>query len=94
MYGWPSAQDYLGFVSSSIVYDTILHIVSSVEGFYVISLSNFWSKNKNTIKSKNIKFILEKCSIEVETPTLYLMYNFSHGMILKLYLLLAIQITT
>lgn len=72
MYGWPSAQDYLGFVSSSIVYDTILHIVSSVEGFYVISLSNFWSKNKNAIKSKNIKFILEKCSIEVETPTLYI----------------------
>jgi hypothetical protein len=71
-YGWPSSQDYIGFFGASISYDTILHIVSSIEGFYVISLGSFWAKNKDILKTKNIKFILEECNIDVETPTLYL----------------------
>lgn len=40
--GWPSGQDYVGFYSSFIESGTILHVVSSIEGLYVITLGNFW----------------------------------------------------
>ena len=77
--GWPSAQDYLIFFESSLIYDTILHIVASVEGFYVLSLSKLWYNNKNVkkvVKVNNVykKFILDnydKCSQKNNTIDWY-----------------------
>lgn len=55
--GWPSAQDYIGFLASNINYDTILHIVSSLEGYYIISLSEYWVDKKDKLGDNILKFI-------------------------------------
>ena len=74
--GWPSAQDYVVFFESSLIYDTLIHIVASVEGFYVLSLSKFWFNNKNVsdIQKQVKKFILDnynKCSQKDNTIDWY-----------------------
>ena len=58
--GWPSAQDYVGFMGSAIVYDTILHIVVCLEGFYVIFMSDYWVNKKELLGRDINSFILEK----------------------------------
>jgi hypothetical protein len=73
--GWPSAQDYIGFMASSLKYDTILHLVVSLEGFYVISLSNYWVNKKEELDKDVVTFILEKYNLLYEkgrTPAWYL----------------------
>tara|TARA_B110000211_G_C14063309_1_gene546590 strand:+ start:1223 stop:2158 length:936 start_codon:yes stop_codon:yes gene_type:complete len=55
--GWPSAQDYLGFLNSYIKYKTILHVVITLEGLYLLTLKkilsvNFINKNYNKIKTQ------------------------------------------
>ena len=50
--GWPSAQDYIGFLMASVEDDTIFHIVATLEGVYIISIHKDWLSNKkfnNTI---------------------------------------------
>jgi hypothetical protein len=72
--GWPSAQDYVGFLGSSIIHDTILHIVASLEGFYVLSLGNYWVNKKKKLDGNVPTFILEKydmCYKKGQTPTWY-----------------------
>ena len=75
--GWPSAQDYVVFFESSLIYDTLIHIVASVEGFYVLSLSKFWFNNKNVsdIQKQVKKFIIDnynKCSQKDNTIDWYI----------------------
>tara|TARA_Y100000389_G_scaffold201685_1_gene245036 strand:- start:386 stop:1285 length:900 start_codon:yes stop_codon:yes gene_type:complete len=53
--GWPSAQDFLGFLNSFINYSTILHLVISLEGIYLLLLGkdfdiNFVNKNYKEIR--------------------------------------------
>ena len=77
-FAWPSAQDYLGFMSSSIEYNTILHIVATLEGFYVISLHSEFPEKKEMNKEM-ISFILKKYALgykksEGHTPELYINY--------------------
>tara|TARA_Y100000389_G_C17427818_1_gene500648 strand:+ start:428 stop:1633 length:1206 start_codon:yes stop_codon:yes gene_type:complete len=63
--GWPSGQDYLGFLASFLSYNTILHVVISLEGIYVLNLSNFWFNNKENIELGEIKdFILSNYKLE------------------------------
>ena len=45
--GFPSAQDYLGFLNATVKYNTILHIVSTIEGLYIISLTEDWLSSGN-----------------------------------------------
>lgn len=61
--GWPSAQDYVGFMNSSLVYDTILHIVTAIEGFYVISLTEYWVNNKYHFNDSTNEFIGKEYNI-------------------------------
>ena len=48
--GWPSGQDYIGFLLASIEDGTIFHMVITIEGIYIITLtkdsavSNFLDK--------------------------------------------------
>ena len=35
---WPSAQDYIGFILSTIEYNTICHMVIGMEGIYIMSI--------------------------------------------------------
>ena len=62
--GWPSSQDYLGFLGSTIKNDTILHIVSTLEGIYVISLSEYWSTNRKKIDDNIFNFILTNYDLD------------------------------
>ena len=59
-FGWPSAQDYVGFLSAVVNYDTILHIVVSIEGFYILSLSSYMAANEFTIDTKITSFIMKE----------------------------------
>jgi hypothetical protein len=78
-FAWPSAQDYLGFLSSTVTYNTILHIVASVEGFYIISLHSDCVRNKEKIDKKMIEFIMKNYSLQYKknqgyTPEVYIKY--------------------
>lgn len=52
--GWPSSQDYLGYLYCLKKFSTIFHIVISVEGFYVISLHKDRIGNNINIDKKFI----------------------------------------
>jgi hypothetical protein len=41
--GWPSGQDYIGFLMAIIDDGTIFHCVITLEGIYVISLTREWA---------------------------------------------------
>ena len=72
--GWPSAQDFLGFLRAFIEDNTILHMVASIEGLYVISMNRYWLLNKNKIDKGVGTFILEKynfCGVKGLTPVYY-----------------------
>jgi hypothetical protein len=44
--GWPSGQDYIGFLLAFVEDDTIFHIVATLEGIYIISIHKDWFVNK------------------------------------------------
>jgi hypothetical protein len=60
--GWPSAQDYVGFLIAYIEDDTILHFVTSIEGLYVISMNRHWLLNKHLVSSELSTFIINRYS--------------------------------
>jgi hypothetical protein len=62
--GWPSSQDYVGFLYSAITHNTILHIVGSLEGIYIISLTKYWASKKEILNSNKYvySFILDNYS--------------------------------
>ena len=55
--GWPSSQDFLGYLGSIMQFRTILHIVVCIEGVYIISLGNFWVDKFDQLDDKVISFI-------------------------------------
>jgi hypothetical protein len=75
-FAWPSATDYLSFLYSAIQQDTILHLVATLEGFYVISLHSDIINKKEQIDKKMSAFILEKYNVNDKrnhyTPDTYI----------------------
>ena len=61
--GWPSAQDYIGYLLAIIEDDTIFHIVSSLEGVYIISLNKEWVTKKHKLNNKIGKFIVKNYNL-------------------------------
>jgi len=59
-FGFPSTNDFIGFLSISIKYGAIFHIVVSLEGCYLISMSDYWSKNKSKLNRKVFSFIAKE----------------------------------
>jgi len=57
--GWPSSQDYVGFLD--LKNHTIFHTVITLEGLYIISLHKEWTKNIHDI---NRKYILNHYDID------------------------------
>lgn len=53
-FGWPSAQDYIGFLSSVYIYGTILHTVLSLEGIYFISITEYFLLNLDEIVTDKV----------------------------------------
>jgi hypothetical protein len=70
--GWPSAQDYIGYLISFLNYKTLLHIVVSLEGIYVLTLSEFWFKVElSEVNFKDVmKFIAKKFDIKKDEMTI------------------------
>jgi hypothetical protein len=63
--GWPSGQDYLAFLNSFFNFNTILHVVISLEGVYILSLGDFWFDNYEITDIDEIgEFILEKYKLD------------------------------
>ena len=63
-YAYPSAHDYVGFISSMFIYGTLCHFVLTIEGIYIISLHNSWINKKNKLLTKNIiNFIIDNYKV-------------------------------
>lgn len=56
--GWPSSQDYVGFLDLNN--NTIFHTVVTIEGLYIISISQEWKGNTEKIDRH---FVLEHYNI-------------------------------
>jgi hypothetical protein len=63
--GWPSCQDYIGFLAASRVYNTIFHTVVSLEGLYFIS-HNKKTLNQNKNKKDIKKFVMQNFNIKYQ----------------------------
>lgn len=60
--GYPSVHDYIGFMKSSVIYKTILHIVITLEGIYILSIGE--NSLNIDINKKIIKFIKNNYNIK------------------------------
>jgi len=54
---WPSPQDYIGFIMAVIEDRTICHLVISIEGIYIISLTSQWFDKPMHMDKKFSNFI-------------------------------------
>ena len=61
--GWPSSQDYIGYVMAHKKFSTIFHIVCSLEGLYIIALTNHWFKNLDKTGRDFMKFVQKEFDI-------------------------------
>lgn len=59
--GWPSLQDYKGFLSSIEHFDTIFHMVVAVEGVYILSIDA--EKVKGLDYEGIIKILEDNCDV-------------------------------
>ena len=57
--GWPSAQDYVGFLLAIREDNTVFHMVITLEGIYILSLSKDWSCNKDRLYNDEIIKIIK-----------------------------------
>lgn len=56
--GWPSPQDYVGFLSSAVINNTIVHYVATLEGLYVIMFHPEWASDIDKLREDVIDDIL------------------------------------
>ena len=73
--GWPSATDYLGFITAATVHNTICHFVVCAEGYYVISLDkDLVTKSSCTIDKKLSLFTKSHYDIDKHSGSSYSAY--------------------
>jgi hypothetical protein len=71
---WPSPDDYSAFLNSVQRYNTIFHILASIEGIYLISFSEYWAINYDSLDvsqgwiQKNYNFKYDLPLNEKEIP--------------------------
>ena len=72
-FGWPSAQDYIGFLIAFIEDQTILHMVTSIEGIYILSMNKYCLKNYKYLPRNIATFIIKNYDFcgENMTPDQY-----------------------
>lgn len=49
-YAWPSDHDYIGFLKAVFYSNSVFHVVVTLEGIYIISISPDYASDINTIK--------------------------------------------
>jgi hypothetical protein len=67
--GWPSSQDYLGFIQLNN--HTIFHTVVTLEGIYIISYSSKWD---GKLKNIDHKYILNNYDVDHRRKMSYQQY--------------------
>ena len=73
-FGWPSAQDYVGFLMAFLEDGTVMHLVTTIEGMYIMSMSEYCLENKGNLPIELATFILENydlCAVTNKTPLQY-----------------------
>ena len=73
--GWPSCQDYLGFLGSVININAIMHVVATIEGVYIMSLAKEWTTVTKSHLKKQTKYIRKNYNIaykQAKTPAEYI----------------------
>lgn len=71
-FAWPSAPDYLCFLTAP---NTIMHIVASLEGLYIISFGKYWADKKDMITDDTVEFVKKHydfCYIDGNTVEWYI----------------------
>jgi hypothetical protein len=66
--GYPSSQDYLGYLESYLNSGTIFHAVSTLEGLYIMSIHVNYVNNKKLLKSVKSE-IIKKYKIPFNTTS-------------------------
>lgn len=66
--GYPSSQDYLGYLESYLNSGTIFHAVSTIEGLYIMSIHVNYVNNKKLLKSVKHE-IIKKYKIPFNTTS-------------------------
>lgn len=61
-FGWPSGQDYVGFLNGVLSVKSLFHVVVTIEGVYIISLSKDYADKYLELTDK-FEYILNKYSI-------------------------------
>ena len=56
-FAWPSPQDFVGFLTSFIEDSTILHLITSIEGVYILSMSEYCVQNKAGLSKDLATFV-------------------------------------
>jgi len=56
--GWPSADDYVTFLETFLGYNTVLHIVITLEGFYIITIPYKTINVMESLSSNDAKDLL------------------------------------
>lgn len=62
---WASSDDYLAFLELVLDKNSIFHVVSTIEGIYILTLNKYWTNHKKELK-------------EIPEKKLEKMYNISH----------------
>ena len=73
---WPSAQDYIGFLIAVFEDCTVCHLVITIEGIYIISLSKYWAASQDHRDNSVGNFILDRyegydAAANIQTPQQY-----------------------
>jgi hypothetical protein len=64
-HAYPSAHDYVGFISSMFIYGTIAHFVLTIEGIYIITLNKIWINKKSKLLSVElINFVMNNYKVK------------------------------
>lgn len=61
--GWPSSQDYLGYLGAVAQFGTIFHTVISLEGIYIISLHDYWVDKLDKLDDSVVSYIKKNYNI-------------------------------
>jgi len=76
-YAWPSNHDYVGFLKAVFYSNSVFHVVVTIEGIYIISISPEYASNINMIKSKH-SYIEKEYNIphdRFKTPEEYIIHT-------------------
>lgn len=71
-YAWPSVHDYIGFLDAATISGTIFHIVSTLEGVYIISVSEKYVNKLHKVEKSYIDKYYRCKKNSKKSPQMYI----------------------